>query len=159
MRFRKTPGAKLKPFFRTQGSKLKVFPKNSMYQRFFNHIYGKNSLFCKFCLQNLKVMLKTATFWCKKHFLWLKINIYHWNLAIFMSKLKYFPQNSTFFQTEGKNSRKIQNSRPKLNDFDTKTQGTGGFYHLRPLENRTKKAWYNPSSFQNIFVSILIWAC
>ena len=56
-----------------------------------------------------------------------------------MSKLKYFPQNSTFFQTEGKNSRKIQNSRQKLNDFDEKTQGTGGFYHLCPRENRTKK--------------------
>ena len=48
-------------------------------------------------------------------------------------------KTATFCQPEGKNSRKIQNSRPKLNDFDTKTQGTGGFYHLRPLENRTKK--------------------
>ena len=63
VRFCKTQGAKLKPFFKTQGSKLKVFPKNSMYRRFFNQIFGKKIFFCgKFCLQNLKVVLKTATF-------------------------------------------------------------------------------------------------
>ena len=41
-RFRKTQGAKLKPFFKTQGSKLKVFPENSMYRRFFNDFFKKS---------------------------------------------------------------------------------------------------------------------
>ena len=119
------------------------FPKTQCTGGFSIRFLEKKPSLCgKFSLQNLKVMLKTATFWCKKHFLWLKINIYLWNLAIFISKLKYFLQNSIFFQTESKNSRKIQISRPKLNDFDTKTQGTGGFCHLRPLENRTKKACF-----------------
>ena len=76
----------------------------------------------------------------KKAFLWLKNQYLPPNLAIFISKLKYFPRNSTIFETQGKNSRKIENSRLKLNDFDQKTQGTGGFYHLCPRENRTKKA-------------------
>ena len=44
VRFCKTQRAKLKPFFKTQGSKLKVFPENSMYRRFFNQILGKKNL-------------------------------------------------------------------------------------------------------------------
>ena len=74
----------------------------------------------------------------KKAFLWLKNQYLPPNLAIFISKLKYFLRNSTIFKTQDKNSRKIENSRLKLNDFDQKTQGTGGFYHMNPLKNRTK---------------------
>ena len=141
--FEKLKGQNSSPF-----SKLK---QNSMYRRFFNQIFWKKTLCGKFCLQNLKVMLKTATFWCKKHFLWLKINIYLWNLAIFIPKLKYFPQNSTFFQTEGKNSRKIQNSRQKLNENSKLKAETQRFWHKNsryrrflPLEaprKSHKKAW------------------
>ena len=99
---------------------------------FFNKIFWKKPLFlanfdCK--TKTKTVMLKTVTFWCEKHFLWLKINIYHWNLAIFISKLKYFPQNLTFFQTEGKSSRKIQNSRQKLNENSKLKAETQRFWH------------------------------
>ena len=60
-------------------------------------------------------------------------------VSIFPESQQFSYQNSTIFETQGKNSRKIENSRLKLNDFDQKTQGTGGFYHLCPRENRTKK--------------------
>ena len=66
--FRKTQGAKLKTFFITQGSKLKVFSKNSMYRRFFKDFSEKTYFVANFCMQNSKVMLKTASFGCKKHF-------------------------------------------------------------------------------------------
>ena len=63
VRFCKTQGEKPNPFVKTQGSKLKVFPENSMYRRFFNDFFLEKKPFCgKFCMQNLKVMLKTATF-------------------------------------------------------------------------------------------------
>ena len=66
------------------------------------------------------------------------------NLIIFLKTQHFFKLKAKTqgkFKTQGKKSKKIQNSRPKLNDFDTKTQGTGGFYHLYPRENRPKKAW------------------
>ena len=54
VRFRKTQGAKLKPYFKTQGSKLKVFPENSMYRRFFNDFLGKNLILWQILFTKLK---------------------------------------------------------------------------------------------------------
>ena len=150
VRFRKTQGAKLKTFFKTQGSKLKVFSKNSMYRRFFNDFFKKKTHFvANFVCKTQKLCWKLLHFDVKS-ILWLrKINIYHLILPFLSRNLSIFPETQQFFKlkaktqgkskTQGKNSTKIQNSRQKLNDFDEKTQGTGGFYCLCPRENRTQK--------------------
>ena len=46
----------------------KVFPKKTQFTRGFSTSFKNPSLFGKFWLQNSKVMLKTATFWCKSSF-------------------------------------------------------------------------------------------
>ena len=109
VRFRKTQGAKLKPFFKTQGSKLKVFPKNSMYRRFFNDFFKKKNHFvANFVCKTQKLCWKLLHFDVKS-ILWLrKINIYHLILPFLSKNLSIFPETQQFFKLKAKTQRKFK---------------------------------------------------
>ena len=112
--FEKLKGQKSSPFWKLKAQNSRSFPMSQCTGGLSVRFLEKTLFLENFVCKTSKLCWKLPHFDVKNHFLWLKINIYHWNLAIFMSKLKYFPQNSPFFQTEGKNSRKIQNSKQKL---------------------------------------------
>ena len=108
---------KLPEVFRPFFSKLKVqSPKNSR----------------KFSVFALK-RLKNTIYWYRKANFAPKLRI----LPKFCAKLKDFDKKSTIFS---KNLKTQAIFSEKLNKISPKTQGTGGFYHSHPLENRTKKA-------------------
>ena len=92
-----------------QNSRLKtqgLFQKLNV-PEVFQWLFQKKKPFCgKFCMQNSKVMLKTATFGCKKHFCGKKINIYHLILPFSSKNLSIFPETQQFFKLKAKTQGK-----------------------------------------------------
>ena len=84
--FAKLKGKNSIPFTKLKTQNSRSFPKTQCTGGFSIRFLEKKPLCGKFSLQNLKVMLKAVTFWCKKHF--------------FVVKNQYLPQKSCHLHIE-----------------------------------------------------------